>query len=640
MKRRELLGAVGSAVGLGAASQAGTAGAAEGTAASGTGGPNILFILVDELRFPSAFPAGITTPHQFIATFMPNLFRLWSSGVKFANHYTAGVACTPARGCLITGLYTQQSWLAQTVLADPYSRHAIQPVLNSNYPTYGKLLRQAGYQTPYVGKWHVSIPGPGRGALDPYGFAAMTYYDPTGANLQGTVGDQAHGFLNDEDVAKQAVGFLATRSPGSVPWCLTVSFVNPHDKEFFWAGTEFKRHNALFKNQGTYKPFNYYSTIDTSTSPPTDYFPLVRWSDNPLKEVTPHGFPPVPANWESAATIAANKPTTQTYTKLFSQAVWGGVADDPAQAGFSITGYPIPPASGELPYGVGMAPYSYWQRGADLYVDVMGIVDQRIGEVLDALHALPKAVVDNTVVVFTSDHGEYAGAHGYISGKVGSAYDEAYHVPLIVSDPSGRFVADRATVRTGLTSSVDLLRMLVTIGNNGSTSWLTGTPGAIYGGRLDLNAMLRSASAPGRPYVLLATDEVVPGYYNFNGSPAHIVAYRSATEKLGIYSNWVGVTDQIDTTTVQTEFYDYATQQGRLELHNRKKDPRIAPLLDTLLTDIIPNELQATLPGALGRAQAFAKFQYLAYDDLIRNISASGFSRGQLRTKLGYGLDF
>jgi len=55
------------------------------------------------------FPAGVNTPAAFFARFMPNTYGLWRRGVKFGGHYTAGVACTPARGTLISGLYTQQT---------------------------------------------------------------------------------------------------------------------------------------------------------------------------------------------------------------------------------------------------------------------------------------------------------------------------------------------------------------------------------------------------------------------------------------------------------------------------------------------------------------------------------------------------
>ena len=79
--------------------------------------PNILVIKVDELRFPTVFPSGINSAEAFLKAFMPNLYQLWQNGVKFASHYTAANACTPARGTIITGLYSQQSWLVTTVLS-------------------------------------------------------------------------------------------------------------------------------------------------------------------------------------------------------------------------------------------------------------------------------------------------------------------------------------------------------------------------------------------------------------------------------------------------------------------------------------------------------------------------------------------
>jgi uncharacterized sulfatase len=195
--------------------------------------PNILFILVDEMRFPKVFPAGINTPDQFLQAFMPNTYQLlWSQGVKFANQHTGATACTPARGVLVSGLYSQQTWCALTILDTPTTTVEPQPPLNPAFPTYGKLLRQANYQTPYVGKWHLSIPKDN--GLEDYGFDWITVpADPTGVNLQGTYGDINNEYLNDADIAHQASAWLSENQVGAQPWCLTVGFVNPHDKEFF-----------------------------------------------------------------------------------------------------------------------------------------------------------------------------------------------------------------------------------------------------------------------------------------------------------------------------------------------------------------------------------------------------------------------
>ncbi len=596
--------------------------------------PNILVIKVDELRFPTVFPPGINSADDFLRQFMPNLYQLWRNGVKFANHYTAASACTPARGTIISGLYSEQSWLVQTIAAKPYTQISLQPWLNPAYPTYGKLLRSAGYQTPYIGKWHVSIPRKDPPRLEEYGFDGLTYYDPTGANLQGAYGDHEHGYLNDQDIATQGVQWLQSHYQDEAPWCLTVSFINPHDKEFFWAGTEFQTYNGLFTAQSTYQPFTYYSTPDNP--------PDVSWDENALKSPPPLGYHTVPPNWESAQQIAANKPSTQTYARLFQEAVWGGATDDPSQQGYTIDAYPTAP-NGSLPepYGVAKAPFGYWQRSLDSYTQIMTVVDGAIGQVMQALVGLPASVVNNTVIVFMSDHGEYAGAHGFLSGKVGSVYDEAYHVPLIVVDPSGRFTGDIDAPRQGLTSSVDLLPLLVSIGRGGSRDWLSGTLGQIYGGRHDLLPMLRSSQASGRQYVLLATDESVPGYFNFNNSPPHLIAMRTQELKFGIYANWQGVTARIaDDSTLETELYDYSTEAGRAELDNLHDDPRIPQLKQALLENIIPNEFRAPLPGALGVAQTASKYAYLAYDALIRNLPASGISVGDVRAALPFGKDF
>ena len=222
--------------------------------------PNILFILVDELRFPTVFPEHIKTPGEYLKKYMPNLHKkVWKKGVKFGNYHTAANACTPSRGVIITGLYSQQSWLLDTILSTPcnandcpattgtYPPPPKQPVLNHNYPTYGKLLRSAGYQTPYVGKWHVSVPTADSNTLENYGFDYYkSFFDPTGDNFQGTYGDESRGYHSDEFSANNAIEWLKNNGNSDTPWCLTVGFVNPHDREFFPAGTEFQTYDEVF----------------------------------------------------------------------------------------------------------------------------------------------------------------------------------------------------------------------------------------------------------------------------------------------------------------------------------------------------------------------------------------------------------
>src|SRR5689334_8329574 len=121
--------------------------------------PNIILIHVDELRFPTEFPDGVVTPEGFLARFMPYTYKfLWQDGVKFTNYYNAASDCSPSRAAMVTGLYAHQTYLMCTRFStsNPQAPSQPQPSLSPAFPTYGKLLREMGYDTPYIGKWHLS----------------------------------------------------------------------------------------------------------------------------------------------------------------------------------------------------------------------------------------------------------------------------------------------------------------------------------------------------------------------------------------------------------------------------------------------------------------------------------------------------
>ncbi len=362
--------------------------------------PNILVIKVDQLRFPSVFPPGINSVGDFLKQFMPNLYQLWQNGVKFAGHYTAACACTPARGTIITGLYSQQSWLVQTITAAPGQPVSAQPWLNPAYPTYGKLLRRVGYQTPYIGKWHVSIPRQDTPRLEEYGFDGLTWPDPTGANLQGTYRRRHQllhrsyqrstriyaPYLNDADIATQGAQWLQQNGAGeAAPWCLTVSFVNPHDKEFFWAGTEFQTYNQTV--QCAVDTTSRSPTTRTTTRTVLNNPPLVPWdrtrSRARRRSATRPSRPTGSRRDRSRRTSRPRRPSAACSRRRSGAA---SRTTPPSRASPSTR---IPPTrttpdlqdTGKLvrALGVGKAPFSYWQRSLDSYTQIMTVVDGPIG---------------------------------------------------------------------------------------------------------------------------------------------------------------------------------------------------------------------------------------------------------------------
>lgn len=474
------------------------------------------------------------------------------------------------------------------------------------------------------------------GRLEDYGFEGLTYPDPTGFNLQGTIGnttkcgsDISACYLSDQDIANQAAGWLSDRKPHENPWCLTVGFVNPHDKEFFPAGTESQTFKQLFSS-GALNPDKLMQWTDyTNAKAPVG----VPWGQDLLKAPPSNGYPPLPPNWESLDHLQANKPGCQTVAHQFMAMVWGGVSDERTEGAFSVVPYPQPPNT----WGVGTAPFTYWQRSLDSYTQIQNLLDGRIGEVLAAL---PPAVAANTVVIFTSDHGEYAGAHGFVSGKTSTAYNEALRVPLIVFDPTGRFTGDIDIVRPQLTSSVDLLPLMVSLGYNGSRDWMQGDLAALYGRRYDMLPILRSASRPGRPYVLFATDETLANEYNFLNAPTHMVGIRTEDAKLAVYVNWAQSSTDIQWQgDVDVEFYDYSTPGGRAEVDNMPDDPRAADLFDLLKDNLVPNELRAALPPPLVPPQEQTQQHLIDYLDFVDEVPHAQWVAGAGVTILGYGLN-
>jgi arylsulfatase A-like enzyme len=244
-----------------------------------------------------------------------------------------------------------------------------------------------------------------------------------------------------------------------------------------------------------------------------------------------------------------------------------------------------------------------WTGMLDLYAQLQLEVDENIGRVLDALESRPR-VAANTVIVFTSDHGEYGGSHG-LRGKGAAAYEEAIRVPLIVKDPRGALTGAPELARSQLTSSVDVAPLLLTIAS-GSNAWRSERRYAHIAGRLDLARILSDPSAPGRPYILHATDEIVTEFaiepYAAN-APLHIVALRTPDAKYAAYAYWSA--EQIAPLVAgqEHELYDYRTAAGRLELDNSagKGSPREARL-QALLQRAYTEELRRPLPAGLGAA--------------------------------------
>lgn len=141
--------------------------------------------------------------------------------------------------------------------------------------------------------------------------------------------------------------------------------------------------------------------------------------------------------------------------------------------------------------------------------------------------------------------------------------------------------------------------------------------------------------------MLLVTDEVAPGFYNFNQSPGHIIGMRTADAKLGTYAFWVDNTDEIDTVNgLEIEYYDYSTEEGRLELNSHPSAPQAIAMKRQLFAEVVPNELRAPLPHPLRAAQDLSRRAYLAYAKFLENYTPSDDAAAPLPRSIGFGREF
>ena len=166
--------------------------------------------------------------------------------------------------------------------------------------------------------------------------------------------------------------------------------------------------------------------------------------------------------------------------------------------------------------------------------------------------------------MFTSDHGEYGGSHG-LRGKGAGVYEEAIRVPLIVRDLRGQAHAAPAIDRTGLTSSVDIAPLLLTLAT-GSSAWRKDSRTRPLRGATTSRAMLSDPTAPGRPTVLHATDEILSEFatepYAIN-APLHVVAMRSAEGEVRalLQLDSAARTSIANRKGEERELYEYSIEQ-------------------------------------------------------------------------------
>jgi len=419
--------------------------------------PNILVIMTDEERYPPAYETEEI--REFRRTQLPGQQELRARGTEFHRHYAASTACSPSRACIFTGHYPTLHGVRAT---DGAAKSAHDPAMfwldPDTVPTLGDYFRAGGYRTYYRGKWHVSHAD----LTTPDTRAPIASSDEQGAPLEPNTSlyraaDRLDGF-----------GFSG------------------------WIGPD--PHGSAQSNCGLLRDPLYGDQVEA-------LFDRLERDDD--------GAP-----WLTVASFV-NPHDIVLFGLLWRS--WGYSFDDE-----TVPQIPEPPTRHESlrtkpscqadfvdKYGKVFLPQPQIPIYRRFYYYLHKLADRQVQRVLARLRA--SRFFENTIIVYTSDHGEMLGAHGGMHQKWHNAYDESLRVPLLICGPGvpAGVGVDR------LSSHVDLLPTLLgladldpaALGRELAARHTEARPPV---GR-DLARLARGDALPDEPIYFMTEDEVSEG---------------------------------------------------------------------------------------------------------------------------------
>ena len=443
--------------------------------------PNILIILTDQQRNPPVYESAEL--RRFRRETLAAEESLRESGISFERHYTMSTACTPSRASFLTGQYPSLHGVTQTDGLGKSADGADMFWLAADtVPTLGDWFRAGGYRTFYKGKWHVS---------------------------------HAHLDAPDGKGPLQSIEEDGTPIPENIAAYLKADLLDPYGFSE-WVGPE--AHGLGKQNTGTVRdPFTADETIALLKRLDHD------GNDRPWLTVcsllNPHDI----ALFGIFALVQGLR---------FDTGDIPPVSDAPTHEE-DLSTKPACQQSYINAWGKMLAPQPWIETHRRFYYQMQRNVDEQIGRVLEALRACKSH--ENTIVVFSTDHGDMLGAHGGMHQKWHNAYEETTHIPFVVSGPT--IPGGRRSVSMP-TSHADLLPTLLGLAGINTEEALKGLAASHKEacplvGR-DLSGLILGTGMPSSEPVLFMTDDEISEGSAKPGSP-----FQRWAMKVGTYEHIV-----------------------------------------------------------------------------------------------------
>lgn len=347
---------------------------------------NIVYIMTDDhtAQMMSCYGGLIETP---------NLDRIANDGVIFTNSFVANSLSGPSRACMLTGKHSHANGFTDNSTC----------VFDGSQQTMPKLLRQAGYQTALIGKWHlISLPTgfdyweilPGQG----------DYYNPSFITMDNdTV--RKEGYLTNI-VTDMSIDWMENQRDKDKPFCLFI-----HHKAIHRNWLPELKYLNLYEDKTFPLPENFYDDYEGRPAAAAQEMSIFKDMDLIYDNKM----------WKADV----NTPLKSTY-----EAFVGRLSPEDRKVYDDFYQPIIDDFYKKDLKGKELAEWKY-QRYMRDYAKVVKSLDDNVGRVLDYLKE--KGMLDNTLVVYTSDQGFYMGEHGWFDKRF--MYEESMRTPLVMRIP-------------------------------------------------------------------------------------------------------------------------------------------------------------------------------------------------------------
>jgi len=360
--------------------------------------PNILLITSDQQHYDTL---GVTNPH--IRT--PALDGLAAQGVRFDRAYCSNPTCSPSRASIITGLYP--AW---------HHCWTIGVKLPEDVPTVGEIFQREGYLTALIGKAHLQPTRSAEGSE-----SIETPEKLRDLDFWRTFHGPFYGFEHLEMTRGHTDEYMA--GAHYAIWMEEKGLTNWRDYFRTWprdANEKPRRHKWDLPEEFHYTPWTAERTIAQIERARDERRPFFIWSSFH----DPHPSYLVPEPWDTMydpADVPYPKHTPGEFDRMPPH--------------FALTQEAHPDFSeyretfGAHGFHSHLVDEKLMRKNIAVYYGMVSLMDKCIGRILDALDTLGAA--DDTLVLFTTDHGHFLGQHGLVA-KPAFHYEDMLRTPMLV----------------------------------------------------------------------------------------------------------------------------------------------------------------------------------------------------------------